>query len=119
MGLTAGSDLRASSTRQRRHRRPAKIEDVKNAVTFLASHDKINADRLAAAGACAGGGYAPAAAVADRRIKAVATASGLPDLRATIKAAGDWQPIMAGAGNLREQYGRSGPSHPHPVPHRR
>jgi hypothetical protein len=90
----------------------AKIEDVKNAVTFLAGHDKINAARLAAVGVCAGGGYAPAAAVADRRIKAVATASGLPDLRATIKAAGDWQSIMAAAGHAREQYARSGrPAH--------
>ena len=112
MGLTAGSDLRASSTRQRRHRTPTKIEDAKNAVTFLAGHDKINADRLAAVGVCAGGGYAPAAAVADRHIKAVATASGLPHLRATIKAAGDWQSIMAAAGNAREQYAPSGcPTH--------
>jgi fermentation-respiration switch protein FrsA (DUF1100 family) len=86
----------------------AKVEDVKNAVTFLAGHDKIDADRLATVGVCAGGGYAPAAAVADRRIKVVATVSGLPDLRATIKAAGDWQSIMVAAQNAREEYARSG-----------
>jgi uncharacterized protein len=90
----------------------AKLEDVKNAVTFLAGHDWIDADRLAAVGVCAGGGYAPAAAVADRRIKAVATVSGLPDLRATIKAAGDWQSIMIAATQAREEYARSGrPTH--------
>jgi fermentation-respiration switch protein FrsA (DUF1100 family) len=86
----------------------AKIEDVKSAVTFLAGHDQIDADRIAAVGVCAGGGYVPAAAVADRRIKVVTTVSGLPDLRATIEAAGDWQSIMVAAQTAREEYARTG-----------
>lgn len=86
---------------------PAK-PSLENAVTFLARHRTIDADQLAAVGVCAGGGYAPAAAVADRRIKVVATASGLTDVRATIKDVGDWRSAMAAAGHAREEYARSG-----------
>ena len=53
---------------------------------------------------CGGGGFAPYTAVADRRIKAVATVSGLPDLRSTLTGgfAGDWHDLMRFAQSARE-----------------
>src|SRR5215831_17028653 len=36
---------------------PKKIEDLRNAVTFLAARPEIDARRIGAVGVCAGGGY--------------------------------------------------------------
>ncbi|HET6291975.1 MAG TPA: alpha/beta hydrolase [Kribbella sp.] len=88
----------------------AKSEDIKNAVTYLTGRDEIDADRIAAVGVCGGGGFAPYTAVADRRIKAVATVSGLPDLRSTLTDgfAGDWRDLMRFAQSAREAYAQGG-----------
>jgi uncharacterized protein len=94
----------------------AKSEDIKNAVTFLTGRDEVDADRIAAAGVCGGGGFAPYTAVADRRIKAVAAVSALPDLRSTLTDgfAGDWHDLMHLAQSAREAYARG--SEPQYVP---
>jgi len=88
----------------------AKSEDIKNAVTYLTGRDEIDTDRIAAVGVCGGGGFAPYTAVADRRIKAVATVSGLPDLRSTLTDgfAGDWRDLMRFAQSAREAYAEGG-----------
>jgi fermentation-respiration switch protein FrsA (DUF1100 family) len=84
----------------------AKSEDIKNAVTFLIGRAEVDANRIAAVGVCGGGGFAPYTAVADRRIKVVATVSGLPDLRSTLTDgfAGDWHDLMRFAQGAREAY---------------
>lgn len=56
-----------------------KIDDIKNAVSYLGSLNKIDRDKVGILGICAGGGYATAAAAFDHRIRAVATASGIFD----------------------------------------
>jgi dienelactone hydrolase len=89
----------------------AKSEDIKNAVTFPTGRPEVDADRIAAVGVCAGGGLVPYTAVADRRIKAVATVSALPDLRSRLTDgfAGDWRDLMRVAQGAREVYaGRRG-----------
>jgi fermentation-respiration switch protein FrsA (DUF1100 family) len=88
----------------------AKSEDIKNAVTYVRGRREVDADRIGAVGVCGGGGFVPYTAVVDRRIKAVAIVSGLPDLRSTLTDgfAGDWHDLMAVAQSAREAYAAGG-----------
>jgi fermentation-respiration switch protein FrsA (DUF1100 family) len=61
-----------------------KIEDVKTAVSYIASLNIVDKDKIAMLGVCNGGGFGLAATIYDARIKAYASVSGLFDLRSQI-----------------------------------
>lgn len=52
----------------------AKVQDIKNAVTYLQSLAFLDKEKIAALGVCASGAYMIEAVSADKRIKALATA---------------------------------------------
>ncbi len=52
-----------------------KVEDIRNAVSFLQGLDEVDADRIGAMGICAGSMYTLMAASEDKRIKSVVTAA--------------------------------------------
>jgi fermentation-respiration switch protein FrsA (DUF1100 family) len=68
-----------SEGQPRQHEDPAKkMEDFKNAISFLSSLNGINRERIGACGISMGGGYMLQLAAFDRRIKALSiVASGL------------------------------------------
>ncbi|RLA75561.1 MAG: alpha/beta hydrolase [Epsilonproteobacteria bacterium] len=61
-----------------------KIEDVKNATSYIGSLNIVNKNKIAMLGVCNGGGFGAAAAIYDGRVKAYASVSGLFDLRSQI-----------------------------------
>jgi len=86
-----------------------KIEDGKTAVSYIASLDVVDTNRIGVLGVCNGGGFGLAVATYDQRVKAYASVSGLFDLRTQIinGTPGDKERlagIMKQSGEARQKY---------------
>ncbi|MCG8672432.1 MAG: alpha/beta hydrolase [Pseudomonadales bacterium] len=56
-----------------------KMEGIRDAVSYVGTLSFVNRDKVYGLGVCAGGGYIALVAVTDKRIKAIATVSGMMD----------------------------------------
>ena len=54
-----------------------KMESIRDAVSYMGTLPFVNRDKLYGYGACASGGYMPIVAATDKRLKAIATVSGM------------------------------------------
>jgi len=55
---------------------PAKIQDVTNAISFLAAREDVDPERVVAVGVCAGAGYMAGAVASDPRVRAFGAVAG-------------------------------------------
>lgn len=58
---------------------PMKVEDIKNAVSFIGTIKNVDPENIGVLGVCSGAGYSIQTAIFDQRIKSVATVSGFVD----------------------------------------
>lgn len=58
---------------------PMKVEDIKNAISFIATVPGVDRTKIAELGICSGAGYSIQTACFDARVKSVATVSGFVD----------------------------------------
>lgn len=58
---------------------PMKVEDIKNAISYIRTIPGVNRSKVAELGICSGAGYSIQAASFDTRVKSVATVSGFVD----------------------------------------
>lgn len=58
---------------------PMKVEDIKNAISYIGTVPGVDKERIAELGLCSGAGYSIQTAIFDARVKSVATVSGFVD----------------------------------------
>ncbi|WP_412987347.1 alpha/beta hydrolase [Pontimicrobium sp. IMCC45349] len=58
---------------------PMKVEDIKNAISFIRTVPGVDREKIAELGICSGAGYSIQTAIFDQRVKSVATVSGFVD----------------------------------------
>jgi fermentation-respiration switch protein FrsA (DUF1100 family) len=83
-----------------------KLEDLRSATSFLAAHDRVDADRLGCVGICMGGGYALRHSAFDPRIRAlavVAAAFNDPRVMRAGMGADSYRSTMAGFAQLEQE----------------
>lgn len=82
-----------------------KVEDTKNATTFLSCLDCVDEKKMAILGICSGAGYAAYTACFDIRLKSVATVSGIFDFPGWITQASviPFDEMLQASANARKQ----------------
>lgn len=58
---------------------PMKVEDIKNAISFIRTIPGVDREKIAELGICSGAGYSIQTAIFDQRVKSIATVSGFVD----------------------------------------
>src|SRR5687767_963854 len=81
-----------------------KVEDNKNAVTFMSCLDVVDTNRLGILGICSGAGYAAYTACFDIRLKSVATVAGIFDFAGWITSSSSigWEEMLLRSANARK-----------------
>ncbi|MCV6636422.1 alpha/beta hydrolase [Candidatus Albibeggiatoa sp. nov. NOAA] len=88
-----------------------KMEGVRDAVSYLGTLPFVNKDKLYGLGVCAGGGYMAIVAVTDKRLKAIATVSGMMDNTASyfgVMSKEQLMPIFKMANDARQRQYETG-----------
>ena len=87
-----------------------KVEDNKNAVTFLSCLDCVNTNKISILGICSGAGYAAYTACFDIRLRSVATVSGIFDFAGwiTSDSAISFDEMLLRSANARKSYYETG-----------
>jgi len=83
-----------------------KMEGIRDAVSYLGTLSFVNKDKLYGLGVCAGGGYIATVAVTDKRLKAIATVSGMMDNTASyfgVMTKDQLMPIFKMANDARQR----------------